>query len=564
MCNFALRFFRRSSLSFKPFTMRRLPRVFVWVVGFLVCGIAASGQTPEDLKRLVDNQNFDETRNAVRVMLAESDKRPEPFYYLGLSYLEEALLQEEPALRKDLLEKSKQPFLDGIERKKKYANNYLGLGRYYAYTGKITEAKVQFQVAYDAASDDPSTLVDIAQAYITTGDQELLEKATELLARAETFDASNPRIYESLGDVWFERGIEELPLFNYQKALQLNSKLVTVHHKIGKYYMLYKKYSEAVNSLKEAQALDPSYAPVYPDLGELYYLAQRFETATEYYRKYVELRGQDQNARYRYAQFLYLSSQYETALTELTAVDTVTRVKLRLVAYCAYELKKYDLAKTNIDELFAKSDPSLLLAKDFEYRGKIRLQTGDETGGVEDVLKAVSMDATRLDLYTYLRDYFNKKRDFASGLRFQKLATEADPSAKSYYELGQQAYYAKTYEVAVEGYQKVIDIKPEFLPAYLGMARTQGALDPETTQGLAKPFYEKVVELGEKDRVANKKALAEAYLFMGVFEVNVNQNYKGSIEWTTKLLAIDPEHEQGKKLFNQINDYLKQVDDSKR
>ncbi|MDX2061754.1 MAG: hypothetical protein SFY70_01700, partial [Bacteroidia bacterium] len=98
----------------------------------------------------------------------------------------------------------------------------------------------------------------------------------------------------------------------------------------------------------------------------------------------------------------------------------------------------------------------------------------------------------------------------------------------------------------------------------LGMARTQGALDPETTQGLAKPFYEKVVELGEKDRVANKKALAEAYLFMGVFEVNVNQNYKGSIEWTTKLLAIDPEHEQGKKLFNQINDYLKQVDDSKR
>lgn len=548
----------------------------------LCCGLLlfscrfVQAQTPEDLQRQIDNENFREARRASALLIQDNANKPEPFYYLGLSFLEEALIQEEPEARRALLEQAKQPFLDGIELKKKYANNYLGLGRYYAYTGDFAKAREQFAIVSTFAGEDPAVLAQMAFAYITTGDKGLLEEATTLLSRAEALGSTDATIYEALGDVWMNRGVQELPLINYQRALQQDPKRVSVHHKMGKYYMTYQQYAEALAAFNDVLALDPSFAPVYPDLGELYLMAKKYDSATEYYRKYVELRGNDRNARYRFAQFLYLSQQYDQALAQLQMVDTVTRVKMRLMAYSAFEIgntyteqkneaeakNNYNLAKENIDKLFSTSKAEYLIAKDYEYRGKIYMVFGELEKGINDVLHAVELDSTRSDLYTYLRDFYNKQRDYKGGLRFQQLATEADPSVKSNYELGIQAYYAKEYALATVAFQKVADEKSDFVPAYLFLGRAYSSIDTSSTEGLAKPYYEKVISLSEGDPVKYKKELVEAYRYMSIFEFNVQRNFKASKEYLLKLLEVDPTNEDGKQILLQVDDNIKQYGDS--
>ena len=53
---------------------------------------------------------------------------------------------------------------------------------------------------------------------------------------------------------------------------------------------------------------------------------------------------------------------------------------------------------------------------------------------------------------------------------------------------------------------------------YFWRARVNAILDPNTELGLAKPYYEKVVEILEKTNTAErKKEMIEAYQYLGYY-----------------------------------------------
>lgn len=79
------------------------------------------------------------------------------------------------------------------------------------------------------------------------------------------------------------------------------------------------------------------------------------------------------------------------------------------------------------------------------------------------------------------------------------------------------------------------------LYATMMRARINSQLDPETTQGLAKPFYEEYAQLAQTEHADNPKLLIEPYLYLGYYYI-VKEDNATAKTYYEKVLAIDPQN----------------------
>ena len=72
-------------------------------------------------------------------------------------------------------------------------------------------------------------------------------------------------------------------------------------------------------------------------------------------------------------------------------------------------------------------------------------------------------------------------------------------------------------------------------------ARINSQLDPETTQGLAKPYYEEYAQLAQTEHADNPKLLIEPYLYLGYYYI-VKEDNANAKTYYEKVIAIDPQN----------------------
>ena len=95
---------------------------------------------------------------------------------------------------------------------------------------------------------------------------------------------------------------------------------------------------------------------------------------------------------------------------------------------------------------------------------------------------------------------------------------------------------------ADEIYGKVASESPgNKLYATMMRARVNSQLDPETTQGLAKPYYEEYVQLAQAEHADNPKLLIEPYLYLGYYYI-VKEDNATAKTYYEKIIAIDPQN----------------------
>ena len=63
------------------------------------------------------------------------------------------------------------------------------------------------------------------------------------------------------------------------------------------------------------------------------------------------------------------------------------------------------------------------------------------------------------------------------------------------------------------------------------------------SDSLAIPHYRKVMELGEKNKDANKRMLLKAYGYLGGYEANITKDYAASLALFEKYNAIEENEE---------------------
>lgn len=514
-------------------------------------------------KKQIANQEFKEVRATLQDWIGKSPNNVVANYYMGVSYLDAVPLTEDETARTTLLERAKEYFMKGVKGKNNsFVYSLAGIAEYCSYNKDLVRLDEYARNAYELQPSDPDLLVTLAEAYLRSQSKEGIDQATQLLTRCRTLNEKNTSAYIALGDVYNLQDIPDLAFSNYKKALEIDSNQVKANFAIGQYYVDNKKYADGVPYLLKSTKLDAKFAPAYAELGELYYLAKQYPAAKENYRKYVELRGNDLWARYRYCTFLYLAKDYETAINEINSVmkDTNTVVMQRLRVYCNYEAGRLLEARKQLDEYWANTKTESLVPKDYEYRGKIQIKEGKLNEGVKDILTCIQMDPSRKELYNEVVTMCVQAKNYPKAIEIQTARTKGEPTWQNYTILARLYNAGEQPALADSMYAQVVKLNPNSITAWLERARYAYKQDPETEKGTAFEFVEKVRELGEKDAAKNKDALVEAYGYLSYYYFNVKKDNATAKEYCEKTLALDATKESTKKLL----DYLNKVEEAKK
>ena len=160
-----------------------------------------------------------------------------------------------------------------------------------------------------------------------------------------------------------------------------------------------------------------------------------------------------------------------------------------------------------------------------------------------------------------------EKQDFDNAVKYMKLSFGDNPTFEQSYQVADllsrvgdammnanRADEAKaTYQKAIDSYKEMKEKFPKYKTTcnYL-LADTYSKLDPDSKQGLAKPYYDEIVStLGSVAdlQAGEKQMLNAAYFYLMVYEYNVKKNPAGAKDYAQKLLVIDPENETAKQVL---------------
>jgi tetratricopeptide (TPR) repeat protein len=451
-----------------------------------------------------------------------------------------------------------------------------------------------------AAPDYAFTLAKIAESYIKDAKVDT-SLALPLLREAIKIDSKNRDVYVIAGDIYilFNDGSKAIAYYN--QAQFADPKSATANMKIGNIYFKAKAFTSAISAFEDALALNPDYAPAYRELGQLYLTTGRYEQSKQNFKKYLDLTAGNIPAMTKYVNALFYAKDYEGVIKtveEIFAVDKSRSYMNRLAAYSYYEKTPPDYVKAlgYMEELFKTLAAERINPKDYLYMARILIKKNqnytkmvDELTGLKTQLEKdnskfasataaektklkpaldelttktenLQKEVTKADLeisrafvaydkflsfnpedkntineiantnYTFRR-YINAAKSWS------KLIDPAKDNTEDLMRIGRAYYIGESYKSADSLFSSIIAKSPDYLPAYLGVANTYTKMDPDTKFGLAKPKFEKLLEVATVDSVKNASNMMDAMIYLSYYYMK-NENYSKSKDYYNRMVNL--------------------------
>ncbi|REJ80973.1 MAG: hypothetical protein DWQ44_05100 [Bacteroidetes bacterium] len=539
----------------------------IYALSLLFLSNVLKGQSLEDARKLTENEQYDAASALFRSLISKEPGNATIYYYYG----ENLLLSDNPDSAALIFNKGAE--IDA-------ANSLIKIGQAKILLDMISLAEAKSAADKDqgnaelqkrheearrnveqansiidgviasASQKNPLAYIESADAYIHFKNKDL-DKARKLLDKALGIDPKNVEANLLYGDVYTELNNGTLAAEFYNKALDLNRNSVRAIVSKGKLYKRSTNYEGASAEFQNAIEIDPGYAPAYRELGETEFKMGKLSKAKENYRKYLELSKNNCAARIRYASFLYLSKDYSGALSELNQVekncDGGNLTLLRVYSYCYYETKEYVKGLQMVQKLFDKLPESKRASYDYEYYGKLLAASDQDSMGILQMRKAYNIDPNRTDLLSDIANAYYKIKRYEETVKVlqEKAATGKDIKALDYILIGRSYYFMSNFMSADSIFAKLNEVAPTYASGWLWRAQANTHIDSTSELGLAKPHYEKYIEIAQADSLNPAKynsGLAEAYGYLAYFFILKKDNTNALAYLRLKsALNLEPE-----------------------
>lgn len=499
--------------------------------------VATTWAQEDQAQKYVEKEQYSKATTIYKNLLVSTPKKVSEFnYYLG-----------DICLKKEKYDSAKFYFMEGIKADETNALNYVGIGIVAMFKKNSTEGQRSFDKAVELSSNKNIQVLNAIGAYfVTESGKEELAKGVTVLKKSTELDAKNNALgWMLLGDAYgkLSEGTKQIECYN--KASTMPHSIPLLKMKYGKMYTAARNIDLAVKYFNEGLAVDATYGPLYRELGDVYNRFRKYDLAIANYKKYLENIDRNDDVEFKYGYFLLKNENYAEAVEIFTGLenrkfDSPFIYNRRAVSY--YGLEKYDLAKKDIETYFKKVKSSNTTSVDYEYYGKILLETGQDSLAIQQLEYALERDTTRLDLYGAIGSFYFDKSNYPKAIQFMsKQLTPQTNEPKVFYELGQAYYYNKEYVKADSSFSKVVSLKPNVYIGYLWRARANASQDPDSKKGLAKPYYEKVIELcsGNEDKYEDE--LIESYEYVGYYYTINRDKVKADSAWKS-ILSLNPKN----------------------
>ncbi|HEY9005310.1 MAG TPA: tetratricopeptide repeat protein [Ohtaekwangia sp.] len=513
-----------------------------WSGGMFLFLIAAAtlavAQEAPAVKQARQQMEIEQTNKAVATMTEAVKANPADaslLYYLGLAQIANGEK-----------EKAEISFQKGLEVNPKEALNLAGKGYLRMLENNVTEAKTQLdQALAQTKSKNVSVLKAVAMAYLAN--DKFTNDALTLLQKAKSINSSDYETFILLGDTYTKlvKGGDAVSAF--ETAASLDPKSGTPQYKIGVVYQRSKNLTSAEEHFKNAIAADPNYALAYKELGELYYNQKKAAEAVKAYEKYLSLTERPEPAKLRYAFFLFMAKDYKKAnaiFDELLKRPDVSPTVYKYAAYAAVESGELEKAEKLFEQYFSKAPQADIQASDYVYVGKMYQKEGKDSLMIVNFKKSLELEKNA-EIAQSVADTFYKLKKYPDAIDSYKQLRDIKTklSSQDLFSLGKAYYYNKQFNEADTTFGQLAELQPNISTVYAWRARSVANLDPDLKQSLAKPYFEKVVEIGEANPDKSKADLIEAYSYLGYY-YDTKGDFKTAKATFEKLKAIDPTNEK--------------------
>ena len=401
----------------------------------------------------------------------------------------------------------------------------------------------------------------IGRAYMEAGQ---LEQAEDFVKIAKKADSKSATVSIFEGDIAVARKDPGTASQRYEEAIYFDPNCKEAYLK---YADIYKAANPglATSKLEELRAIDPQAVEVDRKLAEIYYSANEFDKAADAYSRFAEGDKATEKDLVNYSFALFLNHDFEKSLAVANLglqKNPQHAVFNRLRMYNFIDLKRYDEAKQAADSFFAACKTEDLTYLDYLYHGTLLDALKDYNNAVISLEKAYEMNKDRTEVLRQISSSYEGAEKYEEAIaavnKYVETLPEEQKTPDLTFEVG-RLYYAEgttadsvnyTPEMKKEAllqadsaFAKLAELVPDNYLGNFWRARTNSALDPETTEGLAKPYYEQVAAMLEekaKTEPRYNRTIIECYRYLGYYYL-VTEDYEKSKEYWNKILTIDPE-----------------------
>ncbi len=498
-------------------------------------------------KKLIANESYNKAKSFFLSQISSGKSKPEMFLVLSDLYIKTS--------KKD----SAQIIVNhGLKLYPSDLYCKIAQGKLFALANNGAEAEKLFdEVLEQSKYKNQSIILEVVKGKLLSN-LSSSERITELLTKAKELDKKSADLYMTGAEFYKKNEKTGEAANEYERAIFFNPGNVEAQTKLGDIYALAVNYKQSLAAYQNALQIDSMFLPALRGIAELYYSYGNYPKASEYYSKYIQNAEYDVKDKVRYASVLYFNKEYKKSLevvNQLALTDPENMVVKRLMAYNQFETKDYPGAYASITKVFQIKDTSKLVVTDYEYYGKILSKNAKDSLAIGYYLTALSKDSTKIDLFENIAQSYDKMKKFDFAIRYYEtlISKRKMPLTTDYFQLGKSCYFqAASYLNPVDSVlKKNMLVKADTVfgivcvnspSSYLGLfwkARVNSLLDPETELGLAKPYYEKVIEICETDTAKYKKELIESYQYMGYYLYIKKDNTESKGCWQ-KVLQLDP------------------------
>lgn len=135
--------------------------------------------------------------------------------------------------------------------------------------------------------------------------------------------------------------------------------------------------------------------------------------------------------------------------------------------------------------------------------------------------------------------------------------TKKEPSNLDLYYWGLAHYAAKEYPQADSVFALYAAKYPDQIHGYLWRAKSCAFIDSSMENGLAIPWYTKVIEIAGANAAANKTILIQAYGYIGAYLANVKKDYPVALDNFEKILELQPDDADASKYAGILKKWIK-------
>ncbi len=413
-------------------------------------------------------------------------------------------------------------------------------------------------------------IVSIGRSYLDAGK---VSEADTYQQMAQKIDNKKADVYLLAGDIALAKREIGPACQAYEQAIYFEPQCAEAYFQYARVYKM-PNPQLAIEKLKELKNIYPDDLAIDKELADIYYVHNRLKEAIGEYALFIASPVATETDMVKYAFALFLNHEFDKSLEIVNRglQQNPNQVTFnRLAMYNEVDLKQYAEAEKAATQFFSECKEADYCSLDYRYYGTLLQHLGQTEKAVEQYQKALSLEPENADLWASISEVYeqgglygkavNAYLNYSHSLSPEKQTPDIDfHLGKLYYAEGTSSdsllvNAEQRHEALLKADSVFAVISQKAPDSYIGnfwRARTNSVLDPETTQGLAKPYYEAVAaSLQTKEEARYHPVLIECYSYLGYYYL-VAEKYQESKDYWNKILTIDPSHVTAKKALEGI------------